>query len=255
MSAKTKRPFSRRAAMGLALAALPGAALAAPATLRGTVSWRERIALPPGAILEVGLVDVSLADAPARVIARTRILAGRGGSVRYRLRYETARIRPRRSYALQARISHRGRLLFITATRHSIFDGGSENTDITVERVRDESGPSPAATPAGRWLAEDIRGGGVIDRLQLVIEIAADGAVSGSGGCNRIAGRADIAGPSISFGRLVSTRMACAPAAMNQEQKFLAALNEVRRWRIDPARRKLILSDARGATILILAEM
>jgi putative lipoprotein len=43
--------------------------------------------------------------------------------------------------------------------------------------------------PAGRWLAENIRGGGVIDRLQTILEVGADGAVSGTGGCSVLRGR------------------------------------------------------------------
>src|SRR5262245_17332334 len=71
--------------------------------------------------------------------------------------------------------------------------------------------PVPTAF-AGRWLAEDIRNGGVIDRLQTVLELGADGAVSGSGGCNRMTGRVVIAGHRMTFGPLASTKMACAPA-------------------------------------------
>lgn len=114
----------------------------------------------------------------------------------------------------------------------------------------------PAATAfAGRWLAEDIRHGGVIDRLQTVLELGADGEVSGSGGCNRITGRAVIAGDGIAFGPLASTKMACAPAAMNQERKFFDALRDVRAWRVDPVRGKLMLLDANSQSIVVLARM
>lgn len=249
----TRRAFA--AFTGGALAMSAESAFAAQTVLQGTVFYRERMALPPGAMLEVKLIDISLADAPARVLAETRIPAAAGGRMRWRLRYNRADILPRRRYALQARITDGDRLLFINMTQHTVFAGGRNRTDILVERVRAEGSPAPGATPTGRWLAEDIRGGGVIDRLQTVLEIAPDGAVSGSGGCNRIFGRAAISGDSISFGRLASTRMACAPAAMNQEQKFLAALENVRRWRIDTGRGKLLLLDPGGATIVILARM
>lgn len=111
----------------------------------------------------------------------------------------------------------------------------------------------PAAGPTGRWLAEDIRGGGVIDRIQTVLDIAADGRVTGSGGCNRIVGQARIEGAAIGFSQMASTRMACPQAVMDQEQKFLTALGEVRRWRIDEPRRKLILEDGNGAVLAVLA--
>ncbi|ACB94895.1 META domain-containing protein [Beijerinckia indica] len=107
----------------------------------------------------------------------------------------------------------------------------------------------------GRWLAEDILGGGVIDRLQSVLEIAADGTVSGSGGCNRMRGHATIDGEKLSFGPLITTRMACSPAVMDQEGKFLASLEKVRSFRIDNAQRKLILFDDAGNRILVLAAL
>ena len=49
--------------------------------------------------------------------------------------------------------------------------------------------------------------------------------------------------------------MACTPAVMDQETKFLSALGEVRSWRIDRARRKLQLLDRRGRPVVILARM
>lgn len=112
-----------------------------------------------------------------------------------------------------------------------------------------------ASFPAGKWLAEDIRGGGVIDNAQTMIEITPDGRVSGSGGCNRIGGGAMVKGNNLRFSRMISTQMACAPALMNQEHHFLQALEDVRRFRIDSRRRKLLLLDAGGKTLLRLSRM
>lgn len=117
---------------------------------------------------------------------------------------------------------------------------------------------SACAAPAalsGRWLAESIRNRGVIDNVQMVIDIAADGKVTGSGGCNRISGRATVSEARISFSPMSSTKMACAPEIMDQESKFLLALGDARLWRIDEQRDKLILVDAHGVTILRLLRM
>lgn len=246
--------FSRRELMRAAalLAVLPAtAALAATKRLAGSVSYRERIALPPHAVLEVRLLDVSLADAPAKAIAVTRVKTRHRMPVPYSLRYDDERIRRDRSYALQAQITVDGKLWFTTTTRHPVFTGQPNETDITVERV---SGGG-ADKPDGKWLAESIRRRGVIDNLQTVLLIGADGRISGSGGCNRISGKAQISGNRISFGPVATTRMACAPAVMDQEAKFLSALNDVRKWRIDDKRGKLLLLDAGGVEVLLLARM
>lgn len=110
-------------------------------------------------------------------------------------------------------------------------------------------------SPVGRWLAEDVDGGGVIDRLQTILEIAEDGAVSGTGGCNRMIGKATIAGNALTFGTIASTQMACTPAAMAQERKFFDALEKVRSWRVDIQRRKLTLLDAQGKPLVVFARM
>jgi putative lipoprotein len=80
------------------------------------------------------------------------------------------------------------------------------------------------------WLVEDIDGRGVIDNLQSTIRFDTDGRVSGMGGCNRYFGSVTIDGGSISFGPLGATQMACPPAIMDQEDRFLRALANARRF-------------------------
>lgn len=248
--------FIRRSVvMILAALLLPPSLPASAETtiLRGTVNYVERMALPAGAVAIVQLADVSRADAPAAIIAEDRIADVKGSSIPYRLSFDQNKIDLRHRYALQARIMDGDRLLFTTMQHHSVFAGGRNNTRILVRRVA-EYAPA-GASPAGKWLAEDILGGGVIDRLQTTLEIAADGTVSGHGGCNRYRGRVSITGESISFSPLASTKMACTPAAMTQEQKFHQALEKARSFRIQARERKLILRDGSGATVARLAAM
>lgn len=241
-----------------------GAAMAQTRTLKGTVAYRERMALPPNALVEVKLVDVSLADAPSPVIAQTSIeTRGRQPPIPFVLQYDAGAIVKRRRYALQARITVDGAPWFVTTTAHPVFSGRRNRADLLLQRASAASAaPAPAAvaqaaptTPAGRWLAESVEGRGVIDRLQTTLEIAADGTVSGSGGCNRFGGKATIDGERIDLGRLFSTQMACPPAAMDQERRFLDALAKVKRWRVDPAQRKLLLVDEAGRTLVTLSAM
>jgi heat shock protein HslJ len=112
-----------------------------------------------------------------------------------------------------------------------------------------------SVTPSGKWLAENIDGGGVIDRLQTTLEIRDDGIVSGTGGCNRYAGSAAIDGDAIKFLPMASTRMACSAAAMRQEGKFHSTLEKVRTWRIDQAQKKLLLLDRQGFELMRFSRM
>ena len=251
----TDSRISRRALAGILLAAAVPAtpALAAPRVMRGTVSYRERMALPPGAIVEVKLLDVSLADAPSRTLAETRI-SGRRIPARWTLRFDSHQIEPRHSYALQARILDGDRLLFITTERHSVFAGGPDNTDIWVQRVAgDDQPPATAPSPVGSWRLGSLGGKDVSASIATTLAIAADGKVSGRGCCNGFGGNAMLKGRTILFSRMVSTMMACAPDAMAQERGFLDGLAKARRWDIHRGSGLLALLDGRDRPIMVLA--
>jgi putative lipoprotein len=116
--------------------------------------------------------------------------------------------------------------------------------------------PGASAAPATLfdtvWLAEDIGGRGVIDDAQSTFSVAADGKVTGRGGCNGYFAEAVVEGDRISIGKAGATMMACAPALMDQERKFFAALEKVAAFRIDD-QGKLFLLDADGAELVRFA--
>jgi putative lipoprotein len=104
------------------------------------------------------------------------------------------------------------------------------------------------------WLVEDIAGRGVIDRAQTTISFDTSGRVSGSTGCNRFTGVATLEGEALSFDPLATTKRACVPALMDQEQKFLSALEAVRGYALD-ANGWLQLKGANGEPLLRLVHM
>ena len=102
------------------------AVLAAPAhagTLTGTATFRERIALPPGAEFEVVIEDIARADAPARVIGRQRLAPAGQPPFRFAIPYDDGAVSPRGRYSLRATVRHRGELLFTTDTVTPVLDG------------------------------------------------------------------------------------------------------------------------------------
>lgn len=70
----------------------------------------------------------------------------------------------------------------------------------------------------------------LIDRSHLTITLGEDGRAYGSAGCNHWFASYTRDGDALSFGQPGATRKLCAPALMEQEQRFLAALGEVKRW-------------------------
>jgi len=67
--------------------------------------------------------------------------------------------------------------------------------------------------------------------------------VSGSGGCNRLAGGYELNGNSLKFTQMATTRMACLHGG-DTEAKFLDALGQVSSWKIGGG--ALSLMDANG---------
>jgi putative lipoprotein len=97
---------------------------AAKTSLDGEVFYRQRIALPPSAVLSVSLQDVSLADAPALVLDEQQGPVKGQVPLPFHLSYDPAQIKPGHRYAVSARIEVDGKLMFITTEHHAVqLDG------------------------------------------------------------------------------------------------------------------------------------
>ena len=72
--------------------------------MKGTATYRERIALTPAAVFEAALEDVSKADAPAVVVGSIRLKNPGQVPIRFEIPYDPARIDQNHSYSVRARI-------------------------------------------------------------------------------------------------------------------------------------------------------
>ena len=82
------------------------------------------------------------------------------------------------------------------------------------------------------WVVEDIGGRGIVDSSRVTLIFQEDQRVSGRASCNQFSGGWNLTGEGLEFTRMASTKKACAPALMNQEDRFLSLLGEVRRFDI-----------------------
>lgn len=103
----------------------------------GTVTYRQRIALPATAVLTVKLVDVSRADASATTIVEQRVdTAGKQVPFSFDMAYDRTRIVERNRYAVQAEIRDAGRLIYITDTSYPVItQGNPKNVEIVLVPV------------------------------------------------------------------------------------------------------------------------
>lgn len=107
----------------------------------GTVSYRERIALSPQAEIEIRLLDVSRQDVAATLISAQTLSPPNQVPISFELSYDTADIDERMSYAVSARISDHGRLMFINDTQIPVLTRGAGNhVDMMLVGVEDEIG-------------------------------------------------------------------------------------------------------------------
>jgi putative lipoprotein len=205
------------AAIVLTLAVGPLASMATAQSITGTATFRERMALPPGAILEVTLEDVSRAGAPAESVASTRITSPGNPPIGFALAYDPARIRADHRYSVRARIVLNGKLLFTTDSASPVITGGNPiSVSLSLRRVSADQTTRTPVTPipfeGTIWRAIELAGKPTPAQdakreAQLVFQ---DGSrVFGSDGCNRITGNYKRKAEFVTFDQVVGTQMAC----------------------------------------------
>jgi putative lipoprotein len=248
--------------------ALAALALAVPAysgTLSGTAAYREPIALPPDAVFEAVLIDVAIADAPARVLGHARLKPAGQSPFRFSIPYRDGDVTPAGRYTVRATVRQGKRLLFTTDTFTPVLGGGPSQPLrlklVSAAPSMSQSVPHSVAWPSLRgtlWrlqALQDSNGPTLIEPPgrppELLLALDQE-RVSGTEGCNRLAGGFRLAGEELSFSRLISTQMACLPAAMAYERRYGQALAQVRRWSID--KHNLLLQNAVGRTLLLFRD-
>ncbi len=115
------------------------------------------------------------------------------------------------------------------------------------------STPPAPPLPGTSWLAEDLGGRGVLDRVLTTLTFERNSMAVGSSGCNRYSAAAELDGASLRFGQAAATRRACPPAVMEQEQRFFLALEQTRGYRREGS--KLLLLDEQGRPLARLARL
>lgn len=109
-------------------------------------------------------------------------------------------------------------------------------------------GGSPLRLLRGaEWVVMDLAAEGIIDRSRLTLRFMDDNRIAGQASCNRYTGRYQLTGEGgIDVSQLATTRMACAPALMAQEARFIAALEQASKVRIGPHGELFLLAAESG---------
>jgi putative lipoprotein len=215
-------------------------------TVDGSVYYRERMLLPPGAEIKVNLEDVSKMDVPAEIIATTTLAADGGPPWDFTLQYDPAGIKDTHTYALRARIEADGRLIFTSTDRIPAFAGSeAQPAKILVSRVGDKrrGGDSKTVAPGANaslintyWKPVKLNNQAVAlgagkKELNMIL-VSEENRVRGFSGCNQFSGHFNRDGDQLVFKPIMSTMKACMNS-MEQERRFLDALEQTTRFGIN----------------------
>jgi putative lipoprotein len=110
-----------------------------PATesVTGTVSYLQRVALPTNAVIQVRLSDISLADAPSKIVTEQTINLGqRQVPVPFALTFDPAGIEAKHTYSVSAKITVDGKLWFTTDQSYPVITNGKpSHVDLILKQV------------------------------------------------------------------------------------------------------------------------
>ena len=221
-------------------------------TISGTVSYRERIALPPDVVVEVVLLDVSRMDVAATTIAEQTIEPSGQVPIEFELVYDTAVIDPRMQYVVRATIKRHDRFLFVTDQSYPVLTRGNpDRVDLVL--VRSGGGEAPVADAelhGTRWELRELANERVNREAGQEMHFLQfdDGnkTVSGFVGCNNFTGKYQASGTVIEFSNLARTMRACPSMAL--EDRFHRALQAVERYEISGTWFILLGADGELAT-------
>lgn len=124
-----------------------------------------------------------------------------------------------------------------TLTRQQGVETGEQPVlNVSSIKAAKDSAQAVPAQPASfslsntEWLLEDLNANGVVDQVRATLSFPEAGKVAGNGSCNRFFGTSEIHGDAIKLGALGSTRMACPDPVMNQEARYMEALQGAERF-------------------------
>ena len=212
---------------------------AAQPSISGTIAYRERIALPPDAAIEVKLQDVSAASGMANTVAETVFApGGKQVPIPFQLSYNPADIKPAHKYQVEANIRVKGKLMFSTTVPYPVITQGAPTQ---VAMMLQQAAAKPATAPGRKltdttWKLVEVNSKPAIavegTEAHLFLE-RKGGAFSGSTGCNQMRGSYIASEGALQFTPGALTMKMCPPPVMEQERAVLAAIKATTNYRID----------------------
>jgi copper homeostasis protein (lipoprotein) len=113
--------------------------------ITGTAAWREPVVLPPNAVFEATLEDVTRADQPPTVLGRQRLAPIRSLPCAVEIPYDPGRIQPRARYVVRATIQA-GKAKWVTRAIVPVLTHGA-GSKVELELKRLSAAAAAAVSP------------------------------------------------------------------------------------------------------------
>jgi len=217
-------------------------------TITGTVTLLQRVELPPDAELRVSLEDVSLQDAPAGLIAETRIPAGgKDLPLPFELNYDAGLIEDSHAYSVRGEIFVGGERRFMTTQSYPVLTReASSHADLILMALESQASTRPLV--GTHWVLTELAGRSLTKtptgREPHIVLLEEEHRVVATGGCNQVTGTYQLAeGSAITFSQLVATQRACSDG-MDRDRALAEALEATAQYLIEVDRMRL--TDASG---------
>lgn len=111
-------------------------------SVTGSVWIRQKVALPPDAVLTVTLSDASLTDSPSKVLAQKAVRTeGKQAPFSFVLPFNPSDVQPNARILLSAAISVDDKLVFVTDTVKPVINQGGTKADLVLVPVQQMAVP------------------------------------------------------------------------------------------------------------------
>jgi heat shock protein HslJ len=180
-------------------------------SIQGTATYRERMALPPSAVFEATLEDVSRADDASETISRTRLTSPGHPPITFAITCDPDKIFADRRYAA------------IAGDRLDLFDAAGNRVAAFTAGAQASTQPNSPSLAGTSWRLVKFQGsdGTTLtpdDRAKYTIEFGAGGQLTTRLDCNRGRGTWQSNGSSqLELGPLALTRAKCPAGSLHDQ--------------------------------------
>ncbi|MGI2260056.1 YbaY family lipoprotein [Shewanella sp. GXUN23E] len=102
-----------------------------PVIVNGAAGYLERVALPPGAVINIAIIDL---DTPGSILAQKTFEIARV-PVPFKFILPPETVAPRVNYGVVAMITYKGQVLFQTFNRYPVINNGKFTTEVLMKPV------------------------------------------------------------------------------------------------------------------------